>query len=193
MVTEEEIQSLKTMEKKELFELVSNDVTSTNDWIGQIIRTHLWAEIFIDGIIFQDLENSKKKHKRTFAEKQDLLFESGLIDETHYKELQILNHIRNLYVHEIYPHEKALEAIRTFPSYKETKKALEAMKFPYDKEAKKALEAMKKFPFYTEIKNNPKFLEYQESVIRESSIFGLISSFLTVYLMLIFWNSKINS
>ena len=103
------------MGKKELFELVSNDVTSTYDLIGQIIRAHLWAEIFMDGIMFQELENSKKKSKRKFAEKQELLFESGLIDETHYKELQILNYIRNLYAHEMYPHEKAIEAIKTFP------------------------------------------------------------------------------
>jgi len=161
--------------------------------IGQIIRSHLWAEIFMDGIILQELENSRKKPKRKFAEKQELLFELGLIDKIHYKELQILNKIRNLYVHEIYPHQKALEAIKTFPTYNAIKKMLEASKFPYDKMAEKTLDAMKKFPFYNEIKNNPKFLEYQESMIKGSSIFGLISSFLTMYLMLVFWNPKINS
>ncbi len=53
------------------------------------------------------------------------MFELGLIDETYNRDLKILNEIRNLYAHNLYPHEHALEAIRKFSTYDKMKVPLE--------------------------------------------------------------------
>jgi len=119
MTTPDEIiKSWKSMEAKDAMLIVMNSITETNDLIGQIMRTHLWAEGFFNGILHQIAEGYTKGG---FAKKQKRLFELGLIDEAHNQELEILNDIRNLYAHNLYPHKQALEAIKKFPTYDKIK------------------------------------------------------------------------
>ncbi|MDH3765395.1 MAG: hypothetical protein OER82_06255 [Nitrosopumilus sp.] len=128
MITEEEIKSLKSAEPREVFLMVLNDVGQTYDIIGQITRTRLWVEIFIDGIIFQIDTEPKKILKKPFATKQKHLFELGIIDKIHNEDLKILNKIRNLYAHNLNPHEGSIQLIEKFSSYNEIKKLLKILK-----------------------------------------------------------------
>jgi len=118
MTPDEIINSWKSMSKKDAMGKVLDSITETNDLIGQIMRTHLWAEGFLNGILHQI---SQDYSHGSFATKQKRLFELGLIDETHNQELKILNEIRNLYAHNLYPHESALDAVKKFPTYEKIK------------------------------------------------------------------------
>jgi len=183
MITEEEIKSLKSEEPKEVFLMVLNDVGQTYDIIGQITRTRLWAEIFIDGVIFQIDKEPKKILKKSFAKKQKHLFELGIIDKTHNEDLRILNKIRNLYAHYLNPHEESIKLIEKFSSYNEIKKILENTKdFPSKDDLQKYREAMKNIPYYNEIKNKIKFLDNPIPTMVAGGAFGLISFYLTFYL-----------
>ena len=159
MATEDEIiNSYKSLSKREVMMKLCDSVTETNDLIGQIMRTHLWAEGFMDLILYQISEDYKQK---TFAGKRKRLFELGLIDETRNQELKILNEIRNLYAHNLYPHDHALKAI-------------------------------KKFPTYDQVKMPPE-LESLGMGVAEMGKFGLISLILLVYLLKVFWDSKVKN
>ncbi|KEQ56854.1 hypothetical protein AAA799E16_01437 [Marine Group I thaumarchaeote SCGC AAA799-E16] len=59
--------------------------------------------------------------KGGFASKQKRLFELGLIDKTHNQELKILNEVRNLIAHNLYPNDQILEAVKKFPTYDQVK------------------------------------------------------------------------
>ena len=119
MATPDEIiNSWKSMSKRDAMLKVIDSITETNDLIVQIMRTHLWAEGFFNGILHQISEDYAQG---SFATKQKRLFELGLIDETHNQELKILNDIRNLFAHNLYPHEPTFEAIKKFPTYEQVK------------------------------------------------------------------------
>lgn len=128
MITEDNIKSMKSKSKRDLLAQARDEITETFDLRAEVIRTHIWAERFIDGIILQTLENPKNILKNSFASKQKRLFDLGLIGETHNQELKILNDIRNQYAHELYPDEQALESIKKFPSYQDVEKYPEIMK-----------------------------------------------------------------
>ena len=72
MTTEEKIKSLKSVEPREVFLMVLNDVGQTYDIIGQITRTRLWVEIFIDGIIFQIDKDPKKFSKNLLLQNKNI-------------------------------------------------------------------------------------------------------------------------
>jgi len=115
---DEVIKQWKSLPQREVMLIISNSITENYDMIGQIIRTHLWAEGFMDCILYQI---SKYSEKENFAVKNRRLFELGLIDETHNQELKILNDIRNLIAHTLYPHEKIVEEVKKFPTYEQFK------------------------------------------------------------------------
>jgi uncharacterized protein YutE (UPF0331/DUF86 family) len=94
--------------------IICNSIIENNDLVAQVIRIHLWAEGFMDMILHQV---SKYSEKETFAIKRKHLFELGLIDETRSQELKILNEIRNLVAHNLYPNKQILESIKNFLSY----------------------------------------------------------------------------
>lgn|GEM_PF-4387167 len=119
MITpDENIRQWKSLPQREVMLKICDSITENYDLIGQIIRTHLWAEGFMDGILYQI---SKYSEKDSFAVKNKHLFELGLIDETHNQELKILNNIRNLIAHNLYPNEKIVEEIKKFPRYEQFK------------------------------------------------------------------------
>lgn len=89
MITEEEILSLKSQSVKDILLMICDDVSFTDDFIGQITRIHVWIDKFIDGIIFQINEKSKKT-PNTFTQKLDYVFKLGIIDTEHYEHLKIL-------------------------------------------------------------------------------------------------------
>lgn len=119
MATPDEIiNEWKSLPKREAMLKLCDSITETYDMVGQIMRTHLWAEGFMNGILNQISEDYQQG---SFATKQKRLFELGLIDENHNQELKILNDIRNFIAHNLYPHEKILEAIKKFPTYGQVK------------------------------------------------------------------------
>ena len=115
---DEIIKQWKSMEQREIMLIICNSIIESNDLVAQVIRTHLWAEGFMDMILYQV---SKYSEKETFAIKRKHLFELGLIDETRSQELKILNEIRNLIAHNLYPHKQILESVRKFPTYDQDK------------------------------------------------------------------------
>ena len=115
---DENIKQWKSLPQREVMLKICNSIDESNDLIGQIIRTHLWAQGFMDGILYQI---SKYSEKDNFATKIRRLFELGLIDETHRQELKILNDIRNLIAHNLYPNEKIIEEVKKFPRYDQFK------------------------------------------------------------------------
>lgn len=129
MTTPDEIiQSWKSMQPKDAFLIIVNSITETQDLAGQILRAHLWAEGLFNGILHQISEDYDKGN---FAKKREKLFELGLIDDTHNQELKILNNIRNLYSHNLYPHEQALEEIKKFPTFDQVKMPPELESFGF--------------------------------------------------------------
>ena len=119
MSTPEEVtKQWKSFPQREVMLKICDSITESNDLIGQILRTHLWAQGFMDGILYQI---SKYSEKDNFATKNTRLFELGLIDETHNQELKILNDIRNLIAHNLYPNEQIVEKVKKFPRYDQFK------------------------------------------------------------------------
>jgi len=160
MITEEEILSLKSEQPREVLLMIINDVCQSNDIIGQVVRAHVWIEVLIDGIIFQTHKNPKKfLRNKDFADKPSHLFKLGFIDKNYFEDLKILNKIRNQYVHNIHPHEAALELIEKFSSYNEGKKIFEDGGFPPADLLRKHQELMEKMPYYDEVKNDLNFIE----------------------------------
>jgi len=115
---DENIKEWKALPQREVMLKICDSITESQDLIGQIMRTHLWAQGFMDGILYQI---SKYSEKDNFATKNRRLFELGLIDETHHQEIKILNDIRNLISHNLYPNEKIIEEIKKFPRYDQFK------------------------------------------------------------------------
>jgi len=115
---DENIKQWKSLPQREVMLKICNSINESNDLIGQIMRTHLWAQGFMDGILYQI---SKYSEKDSFAVKNRHLLELGLIDQTHNQELKILNDIRNLIAHNLYPNEKIIEEVKKFPRYDQFK------------------------------------------------------------------------
>ena len=77
---DEVIKSWKSLPQREAMMKICDSITETNDLIGQVVRTHLWVDGFINLILYQKSEFCQNKK---FASKQKRLFELGLIDEIH--------------------------------------------------------------------------------------------------------------
>ncbi|MDH3313697.1 MAG: hypothetical protein OEM28_11205 [Nitrosopumilus sp.] len=194
MITKNEIKSLKSEEPKEVFLMVLNDAGQTYDIIGQITRTRLWVEYFIDGIILQVEKEPKAILKKSFAAKQKHLFELGIINKNHNEDLKILNKIRNLYAHKLNPHDESIQLIKKFSSYDEIEKTLENTKdFPSQDDLQKYRKAMENIPYYNEIKNRINFFDNPIPTMIAGGAFGLISFYLTFYIFTVFLNPKTNS
>ena len=116
--SDESIKSWKSLPQREAMMKICDSITQTNDLIGQVVRTHLWVEGFINLILYQKSEFCQNK---PFASKRKRLFELGLIDETHNQELKIFNQIRNRICHQLYPHKYMVEAVKKFPTYDQFK------------------------------------------------------------------------
>lgn len=133
-----------------------------------------------------------KENPNKFAQKLDYVFKLGIIDTEHYENLTIFNRIRNLYAHNIHPHDEAIELIQKFPSYEEIKKILESIKkFPSDEILQKYHEILEKLPNYNEMKKSIKFLDNHMPSMITAGVFGLISFLLTCYLFIVFLNPNI--
>jgi len=113
---DEVIKQWKSYPQKEVMKMVADSITVLGDISCMVLRTHLWAEGFMDGILYQV---SKYSEDDTFAKKRKKLFESGLIGDTCSEELKILNDIRNLVAHNLYPHKEIEDAVKKFPRFEQ--------------------------------------------------------------------------
>ncbi len=159
MITEQDIKSLKSEPPKEVLSAIMNDIGQSNDFIGQVVRTHVWAEALVNGIILQKDKENKKILKKAFASRLEYIFKCGIIDETNYKDLCILKKIRNLFVHNIHPYDEALKTMEDFSSYSKEKNILEDVGFPNADTIRKLQETMEKIPNHDKVKNHNNFVK----------------------------------
>ena len=112
------IKQWKSYPQKDVMKIIADSITVLGDISCMVLRTHLWAEGFMDGILFQV---SKYSDDDNFAKKIEKLYELKLIEETTCNELKILNNIRNLVAHKLYPHKEIEEEVKKFPRFEQFK------------------------------------------------------------------------
>ena len=85
-------------------------VKNSDDELTNVITSHLLTEFILNRIIEEKCSNSKKildDHKSyTYSVKLTLIQCMGLLPEDLYKNLNLLNHLRNSYAHNLYPDKK---------------------------------------------------------------------------------------